>query len=394
MKQQNPGMVKGQNQIKAGCSYVKKCGGCDMNHDDYEWHLKNKQKMVEQKLQSICKVFPIEGMEHPYHYRNKVHAVFAHTKQGIISGVYEAGSQRVVPVEQCKIEDEKADAIIQSIRQLAKTFRIKIYNEDTGYGFLRHVLIRRGFVSGEILVVLVTAEPMFPSKNHFVRELRKLHPEITTIVQNINARNTSMVLGEREILLYGKGYIQDVLCGKVFRLSPKSFYQVNPVQTEKLYQKAIELAALTGKECVIDAYCGIGTIGLIASDKAKEVIGIELNEAAVKDAKINAKENHADNIKFYQGDAGKFMVKMAQRGERADVVILDPPRAGSDEAFLSSILKLAPKRVVYISCNPETLARDLKYLKKHRYQPEGAYPFDMFPWSDKHAEVVTVLYKN
>lgn len=384
-----------QSKIEnTGCPYVRKCGGCDMRNQDYALHLAKKQDMVEKYLKSICKVKPIRGMEHPYHYRNKVHAVFAYTKNGIISGVYEAGSHRVVPIDRCLIEDEKSDAIIESIRELAKSFKIKAYNEDTGYGLLRHVLIRRGFTSGEILVVLVVSSPIFPSKNHFVKALRKLHPEITTIVLNINDKKTSIVLGEREIILYGKGYIEDTLCGKTFRLSPKSFYQVNSVQTEYLYGKAIELAGLTGQERMIDAYCGIGTIGLIASDKAKEVIGIELNPDAVRDAIQNAKANGVKNTRFYQGDAGQFMVQMAKQGERADVVFMDPPRAGSDEAFLSSVVKLGPERIVYISCNPETLARDLKYLKKYGYLAKNAYPFDMFPWSDKHAEVVIVLSKS
>ena len=373
-----------------GCSYVKKCGGCNMLDGDYVGHLKLKQKLVEGYLQGICKVMPITGMQDPYHYRNKVHAVYANTKQGVISGVYQEGTHRVVPVEECRIEDRKADQIIQDIRGLLKSFRMKAYDEDRGFGFLRHVLIRRGFHSGEIMVVLVTGTPVFPSKNNFIKALRKLHPEITTIIQNINDRKTSMVLGEREILLYGKGYIEDQLCGKTFRISAKSFYQVNPVQTEFLYRKAVELAGLTGKERVIDAYCGIGTIGLIVSDGAAETLGIELNPDAVRDAIRNAKVNGVKNIRFYQADAGAYMVQMAEQGEHADVVFMDPPRAGSDEAFLSSVVKLAPERIVYISCNPETLARDLKYLVKQGYVAGEAWPYDMFPWTG-HVETVVLL---
>lgn len=373
-----------------GCPYVKKCGGCNMLDGDYVGHLKLKQKLVEGYLQGICKVMPITGMQDPYHYRNKVHAVYANTKQGVISGVYQEGTHRVVPVEECRIEDRKADQIIQDIRGLLKSFRMKAYDEDRGFGFLRHVLIRRGFHSGEIMVVLVTGTPVFPSKNNFIKALRKLHPEITTIIQNINDRKTSMVLGEREILLYGKGYIEDQLCGKTFRISAKSFYQVNPVQTEFLYGKAVELAGLTGKERVIDAYCGIGTIGLIASDGAAETLGIELNPDAVRDAIRNAKVNGVKNIRFYQADAGAYMVQMAEQGEHADVVFMDPPRAGSDEAFLSSVVKLAPERIVYISCNTETLARDLKYLVKQGYVAGEAWPYDMFPWTG-HVETVCLL---
>jgi 23S rRNA (uracil1939-C5)-methyltransferase len=332
-------------------------------------------------------------MEHPYHYRNKVHAVFSHDRKGnAISGVYQKGTHRVVPIDSCQIEDEKADEIICSIRGLLKSFKIRTYDEDTGYGLLRHVLIRRGFASGQILVVLVTASPIFPSKNNFVKALRKIHPEITTIVQNVNGRGTSMVLGEQEKTLYGKGYIEDTLCGCTFRISPKSFYQVNPVQTEKLYEKAIRLAALTGKETVIDAYCGIGTIGLIAASQAKEVIGVELNRDAIRDAITNAKTNQIKNVRFTCADAGKFMVGMASAGERADVVFMDPPRSGSDEVFMDCLAKMAPKRVVYVSCNPETLARDLAYLEKKGYQAQGAWPYDMFGWT-AHCETVCLMSK-
>ncbi len=375
---------------QGACSYAEKCGGCNMLNGNYVQHLNMKQKLVEGYLNGICEVMPIVGMEEPYYYRNKVHAVYANTKQGVISGVYQEGTHRVVPIDSCKIEDAKADKIIVDIRNLMKSFRMKAYDEDRGFGFLRHVLIRRGFHSGEIMVVLVTGTPIFPSKNNFVKELRRLHPEITTILQNINDRKTSMILGERELVLYGKGYIEDTLCEKTFRISAKSFYQVNPIQTELLYKKAIELAALTGKERVIDAYCGIGTIGLIASDAAKEVLGIEVNPDAVRDAIRNAKANRVKNIQFYRADAGAYMVQMAEQDMRADVVLMDPPRAGSDEAFLSSVVKLAPERIVYISCNPETLARDLKYLKQKGYEVGKAWSYDMFPWTG-HVETVVLL---
>ncbi len=377
---------------QGACPYAEKCGGCNMLDGNYVQHLNMKQKLVEGYLKGICEVMPIVGMKEPYYYRNKVHAVYANTKHGVISGVYQEGTHRVVPIDSCKIEDAKADKIIVDIRNLMKSFRMKAYDEDRGIGFLRHVLIRRGFHSGEIMVVLVTGTPIFPSKNNFVKELRRLHPEITTILQNINDRKTSMILGERELVLYGKGYIEDTLCEKTFRISAKSFYQVNPIQTELLYKKAIELAALTGKERVIDAYCGIGTIGLIASDAAKEVLGIEVNPDAVRDAIRNAKANRVKNIQFYRADAGAYMVQMAEQDMRADVVLMDPPRAGSDEAFLSSVVKLAPERIVYISCNPETLARDLKYLRQKEYEVGKAWPYDMFPWTG-HVECIACIRK-
>ena len=382
--------MKNKNEI---CPVSKKCGGCVYQGIPYEEQLKKKEETVRRLLKGLCPVRPIKGMEEPFHYRNKVHAVFGRKKDGtIISGVYQRDSHRIVPVESCLIEDEQSDAIIQSIRGLLRSFKIKTYDEDTGYGLLRHVLIRRGFATGQVLVVLVLASPVLPSKNNFVKALRKLHPEITSVVLNVNDKRTSMVLGEREILLWGKGYIEDVLCGKTYRISAKSFYQVNPEQTEYLYEKAVSLAGLTGKERVIDAYCGIGTIGLTAADRAREVTGVELNPAAVRDAVSNAKRNGVKNARFYQGDAGEFMTAMAGRGERADVVFLDPPRAGSSEAFLSALSKLSPRRVVYISCNPETLARDLKYLKKDGWQPQEAWPVDMFPWTE-HVECVVLMSK-
>ena len=344
-------------------------------------------------MKKFGKVNPIIGMKEPFYYRNKVHAVFDRDRRGnIISGTYEANSHRVVPIEECLIEDKKCQEIIRTIRGMLKSFKIKTYDEDTGYGLLRHVLVRRGAKSGEIMVVLVLGSPIFPSKNNFVKALRKEHPEITTILLNVNSKKTSMVLGEKESVIYGKGFIRDELCGCTFRISAKSFYQVNPVQTEVLYNKAIEFAALTGKERVIDAYCGIGTIGMIAAKHAKEVIGVELNKDAVRDAKLNAKENNVKNIVFRQGDAGEFMTAMAAAGEKADVVLMDPPRAGSDEAFLSAVVKLAPKKVVYVSCNPETLARDLKYLTRKGYEVRKIQPVDMFGFT-VHVETVVLMSK-
>lgn len=373
------------------CPVSKKCGGCKWIDKEYALQLKEKEKWVKELLAPFCKMEPIIGMENPTHYRNKVHAVFGEDrKHNIISGIYEEGTHKIVPVDSCLIENEKADAIIVSIRELLKSFKIRPYNEDTGYGLLRHVLIRTGHVTGQIMVVLVLSSPVMPSKNNFVKALLKLHPEITTIVVNVNNRGTSMVLGDKEQVIYGKGYIEDELCGKTFRISPKSFYQVNPVQTEKLYGKALEFADLKGIETVVDAYCGTGTIGLIASDKAGRVIGVELNGDAVKDARENAKRNQVTNIQFYQNDAGKFLVGMAEQNAKVDVVLMDPPRSGSDEAFLCSVVKMKPQKVVYISCNPETLARDLKYLTKQGYQVKRAVACDMFPFTS-HCECVIMM---
>lgn len=373
------------------CTVSKKCGSCQYQGISYKEQLAVKQKKMNKLLKKFANVKPIIGMENPFYYRNKVHAVFDRDRKGnIICGTYEAKTHKVVPVEECLIEDKISQEIIRTIRDMLKSFKIKTYDEDTGYGLLRHVLVRRGFSTGEIMVVLVAASPIFPSKNNFVKALRKKYPQITTVVLNVNDKKTSMVLGERDIVLYGKGFIRDNLCGCSFRISPQSFYQVNPVQTEILYKTAIEYAGLGRKETVIDAYCGIGTIGLVAAGKAKNVIGVELNPDAVHDAKINARENKITNTRFYQGDGGEFMEKMAEEGERADVVFMDPPRTGSDKKFMSSVIKLAPSRIVYISCGPESLARDLEYFTEHGYTVRKIQPVDMFSFTD-HCENVVLL---
>lgn len=368
---------------KSLCPVSKKCGGCQFVDMPYKEQLKKKQKQAEQLLKEFGRVAPIIGMEEPAHYRNKVHAVFDFQKgRGIVSGIYQEKSHRVVPVENCLLENRKAGEIIRSVRELAKSFKYKAYNEDSGYGLLRHVLVRVGHVTGEIMVVLVLSSPILPSKNHFTKELCKLHPEITTILINVNNKRTSMVLGEKEQVIYGKGYIVDELCGRRFKISAKSFYQVNSVQTEVLYAKAAEYAHLTGKEMVVDAYCGIGTIALAVAGRAGKVIGVELNRDAVRDAVANAKINRIKNADFYQNDAGRFLTQMADAEEKVDVVFMDPPRSGSTEEFLDALLRIHPKRVVYISCEPETLARDLKYLTgKSDYRVEEMTPVDMFPFT-------------
>ena len=390
-------MPNGKRAPRAGasspCPVSGKCGGCCYLHLSYGQQLEKKSRIVREAIGESVRLSPIIGMENPYHYRNKVNAAFDHDRKGNpISGVYQEGTHEVVPVESCLIEDEKADEIIGSIRGLLPSFKIKTYDEDTGYGLLRHVMVRRGFESGEIMVVLVTASVILPSKNHFVKALLKLHPEITTIVQNVNDRPTSMVLGERENVLYGKGYIEDTLCGLTFRISSKSFYQVNPAQTQKLYQKAVEYAGLTGKETVVDAYCGIGTIGLAAAKNAARVIGVELNADAVRDAVVNARRNGIHNARFYQGDAGEFLRNMADAGEKADVVFLDPPRSGSTREFIEAAALVGAKRIVYISCNPQTQARDLKVFAEMGYGVKKGVGVDMFPWTG-HVETVCLLGK-
>lgn len=382
------------DRVPAPCPYYEQCGGCQLQHMSIDAQNKFKQKAVTKQLKPYGKAMPIITMEDPYEYRNKSHYSFGlDYKKQVISGIYAEYSHKIISIEHCLIQNPKADNIVLTIKELMKSFKMKAYVEDEGHGFLRHILIKTGRVSGQIMVVLVVADKLFPSKANFVSALLERHPEITTIVMNVNNQKTSMILGSHETVLYGKGFIEDTLSGLHFEISPKSFYQINPVQTEKLYQKAIQMAGLTGDEVVIDTYCGIGTIGLIASKHAKEVIGVELNKQAVRNAIDNAKKNNVKNIKFYQADAGDFMVEMADQGKHADVVIMDPPRSGSDKKFIDSLAELGPKTIVYVSCNPVTQARDLGQLSHKGYKVEKIQPVDMFPQT-YHVETVVLLKKD
>lgn len=363
---------------------------------DYRETLGRKRKKLENLLGPIVHVPEIVGMKDPYHYRNKVHRTFAYVFDGKRTrheaGIYAEGTHKVIPVDSCLIENEKADEIVRDIVQIARRYKMKIYDEDTGEGLLRHVLIRTAHATGQVMVVLVLSSPVMPGKKNFVSLLRKKHPEIVSVIINVNREKTSMVLGERESNAFGKGYIEDILCGKRFRISSKSFYQVNSEQTEKLYRTAIEWADLKGKETVIDAYCGIGTIGICAADKAEKVIGCELNPDAVRDAAVNAHLNHLENVRFVNEDAGEFLNTWISEHNRADVIFLDPPRSGSSEEFLRSAAAAQPDRMIYISCGPESLLRDLKLLKKLGYEAEKAEAFDLFPFT-KHSEVLCRLSK-
>ena len=382
-------------RVKPQCPAFAKCGGCKMQHLQYDSQLEWKQKTVEQLMKRYidegAKLYQIVGMVEPWRYRNKCHISFGmNGRRQIISGIYEENSHRVVPVESCLIQDSKADEIARSVRAIMKECKLLPYDEDSETGLLRHLLVRTGFASGQVMVVLVTASPIFPARSRFVSLLRERHPEITTIVMNCNPKKTSMVLGEQERILYGKGYIEDILCEKRFAISPRSFYQVNPQQTEVLYQRAIGMAQLKKGQRVLDAYCGIGTIGLIAADKVDEVIGVEVNAQAVKDANANAKRNGVENIRFVCADAGAFMTNLADAGEKIDVVFMDPPRSGSDEAFLQSVCRLSPDQVVYISCDPQTQKRDLAVLRAGGYHVREIQPVDMFPQT-AHIETVVLL---
>lgn len=373
------------------CPLAKKCGGCQLQNMTYDRQLKWKQARCEILLKKYGKVRRIIGMDNPFHYRNKVQAAFGRTKSGkTVSGVYQSGSHRIVNVDDCMIQDEKANKIIEDIRNLLPKFRITVYDEYRRSGFLRHVLVKRGFSSGEIMVVIVGSDSYFPMKKKFTKALLELHPDITTVILSINPKETTLVLGDREEILYGSGHITDTLCGLEFSISAKSFYQINPVQTEKLYSLAVEYAGLNEKMTVLDAYCGIGTIGMVAAKTAGSVTGVELNPEAVKDAIANAKMNGMKNIRFYCADAGDFMEEAAKEGAKPDVVFMDPPRSGSSRKFIKSLLAAAPQKIIYISCNPETLARDLELICAGGYKAEKITPVDMFPHTN-HIETVVLL---
>ena len=377
------------------CKYYKKCSGCQLQNLEYGEQLLLKQKTVNKLLAPYGRVERLIPMENPYHYRNKVQSMFFYdfkTKK-IRSGIYQSTTRRVVPVDSCLIEDEAAQDIVKTVEKLLNSFKIKAFEPRTGKGVIRHALVRVGFDSGEIMVVLVTATPQFPSKANFVKALLQEQPEITTIVHNINPDGMNLTLGERGEVLYGRGYIEDNLCGCRFKISPDSFYQVNPVQTEILYNTALDCADLTGSETLFDAYCGTGTIGIIAASRAKQVVGVELNRYAVGDAISNAKLNDVKNIYFECGDAGEYINELTSNSEKFDVVIMDPPRAGASVKFLKSLCKMKPKKVVYVSCNPETLARDLRFLTAHGYRAKFIQPVDMFPHT-RHVECVVLLSRN
>ena len=368
----------------ANCSVKDICGGCKYIGRPYEYQLGLKQKHVSGLLDGICEVGNIVACDSPYYYRNKVHSAFKRGRGGkIIHGTYAEGSHRIVEHDRCMIENKKAQEIINTIGVIAARHKMSIYDERVGKGLLRRVLVRVSEATGQIMVVLVIGSRYFTGKNAFIAELLDKHPEITTIVSNINSRHDSMILGNISKTEYGKGYIEDVILGKTFRISPDSFFQVNTKQAEVLYSTAVSLAGITTDDRVLDCYCGTGTITLCTAALCSEAVGVEINPAAVTDARANARRNKVRNVKFINEDATAYMEDLRlSGGEKYDVVIMDPPRAGSTARFINSLAGISPSRVIYVSCNPETLARDLKCFISEGYRPVRAIPVDMFPWTD------------
>ncbi|MFV0379261.1 MAG: 23S rRNA (uracil(1939)-C(5))-methyltransferase RlmD [Anaerorhabdus sp.] len=374
------------------CKYNKRCGGCSIGETSYDISIKNKQKELN-KLFHPFKVEDITIMENPYNYRHKVFATFTNDKRDIKCGIYEEKSHKVVCIEDCLIQNDLANQILKTICKIATKLKIRAYDEDRKIGIIRHVYLRVSHSTNKILCAFVIGQDTFAGSKKFMQLLRDAHQEISSISLIVNKRNTSVVLEGKEKILYGKGYIQDQLCNLTFKLSTNSFYQVNPTQTEKLYQKAIELAKLSKEDNIIDAYCGIGTIGLIAASSVKEVFSVESNTQAIRDAKENAKINNISNISFYNEDATKFIQEFTKQTKRISTVFIDPPRSGSTKEFLSTAVKLKPDKIVYISCNPISQKRDIEILKSLNYKLIHLSSFDLFPFT-KHIETIALIVKN
>ena len=380
-----------KERIQPKCKICTSCGGCQYQQLDYKAQLKYKTKRVKEALSRIAHVkqdvLPCIGADNPYNYRNKIQVPFVKDKNGVVKfGFYKENTHIIMPIKECAIENKKAAPILWDIKLLLEEMNIPTYNEDNGRGILRYVLIRTSYHYDELMVVLVTTQMNFPGQRNFINELVSRHPEITTIVENVNSRRTNVILGDKEKVLYGPDHIKDDILGLTFEISASSFFQINPEQVEKLYATALNLVTPNKEEVVLDAYSGVGTIGLIAARNAKRVISVEINKFAHKNAIENAKRNNINNIEFICDDAGKFI---SNYDEDIDVLIMDPPRSGSDETFLSTVINKQIKKVIYISCNPETLARDIAYLSKY-YEVNYVQPVDMFPMT-AHVETIVGL---
>ncbi len=380
---------------KRWCPLFDKCGGCDSVNNSYSSELMKKEELVERYTSAFCPVNEIIPAPELTGFRTKVQAVCGYDRDHkFVTGQYRKNSHALIPIRSCSLENGKATAVLQTVRQMAGRFSIMPYDEDKGIGDLRHVLVRVSEKSGEALVALVTSRKDIPHLSDFVSALHQKNPFVTTVVEIINKNNTSMVIEEEneEILLYGKGYITEEICGLKFNISAKSFFQTNPKMAELVYKKAMEMARIRPGDRVLDAYSGTGTISLIAAKEgAGEVVAVESNLRSVKDAEMNAKQNDVENVTFINADASKYLKDARKRGEKFDIVFLDPPRSGSSEEFLAAASKVDAEGIVYISCNPETLGRDLRYMKHFTpYRVLEIQPMDMFPGS-KHVETVVLM---
>lgn len=383
------------NRIEPSCPIYKECGGCQLQHMTYESQLHVKQKQVQEVLSRIghlkdVTVHPVLGMTNPWRYRNKAQVPIGEEEGGLVAGFYQKRSHRIVDMKSCLIQVENNDHIVQGVKEIAQKYGVRAYDEQKHRGTLRHVMVRYGLNTGQAMVVLITKNDQLPNKKNIIDEVHKAFPEVKSIVQNVNPKRTNVIFGDSTKVLWGDEYIYDTIGDIKFAISARSFYQVNPEQTKVLYDKALEYANLNGDEIVMDAYCGIGTISLFLAQKAKQVYGVEIVPEAIEDAERNAELNSISNVEFGVGEAEKVIPNWYKQGIKADIIVVDPPRKGCDEALLQTIIDMKPKKVVYVSCNPGTLARDLRVLEDGGYKTLEVQPVDMFPHTT-HVECVAQI---
>lgn len=386
---------KSEHRVESDCNTYKRCGGCNLRHIDYQETLKMKQNavqsLVNKTLQNKIKVQTTLGMDKPYYYRNKAQYPLGKNKNGEpVMGTFANRTHEIIPIEKCMIQNEQTEKLAKLVFDFIVKNQISIYDEKTGRGLVRHIVTKIGIKTNEIMCILVINGKQFSQEKELVEYILKEFPNVKSIIKNINMKNTNVILGNKNINLYGDGYIKDILGEYTFKISPLSFYQVNPIQAEKLYELGVKGADIKKSDIVFDLYCGIGTISLFMSKYAKKVYGIEIVEEAVEAAKENAKINNVKNTEFISGDVEKVLTDLIDnRKVIPDIVMVDPPRKGLDDISVNNILKISPKKVVYISCNPATLMRDLAKLED-KYVIDSIKPVDMFPFTS-HCEVVSVL---
>lgn len=390
-------LEKSPDRAEPFCHVYKRCGGCSLQHMTYEKTLDFKRRVVADNLARIggladVEVKPVIGMKDPTRYRNKAQYPIGVGKAGPVAGFFARRSHEIIDSEACGIQHPSSDLARDAVLGFIKANGISVYNETTNHGLIRHVVTRVGYHTGEVMVIIVSTSPNIPKKDKLITLLKDRIPGLKSVILNVNGKPGNVILRDKNIVLYGAGAITDKLGGLVFEISPLSFYQTNTIQTEILYCKAIEYASLTGDETVFDLYCGIGTIALFAARNAKRVIGVEVVPEAVEAARRNAGRNGITNAEFYAGEAEEVVPRLYEQGIAADVVIVDPPRKGCDEALLKTLVDMTPKLIVYVSCNPSTLARDMKYLSGYGYGASEVQPVDMFPWTE-HVECVVLMSK-
>ena len=386
---------KSKSRVETDCETYKRCGGCDLRHIEYRKTLEMKQNaiqsLVNKTLKNKIKVEETLGMEKPYFYRNKAQYPVGINKENIpVIGVFANRTHEIIPIEECLIQNKESQKVAKFVLEFIKENNISVYNEKTRKGLIRHIVTKIGIKTNELMLILVINGKSIPNENKLVKEVIEKFPNVKTIVKNINTKNTNVIMGKENINLYGNGYIEDILGEFKFKISPLSFYQVNPIQAEKLYKIGVESAQISKKDIVFDLYCGIGTISLFMSKYAKKVYGIEIVEEATKDAKENAKVNNIENCEFIAGDVENILDDLINcKKIIPDIIMIDPPRKGLDNKSVENILKILPKKIVYISCNPASLVRDLAKLEEI-YLVNKIKPVDMFPYS-KHVECVALM---